>query len=415
MLNDGEYYKDEAKLIYTIKDCINQKTELNEDEPFYIVDLNKVVSQYKKWCTKLPNIKPYFAIKSNPNLKIIQTLADLGCCFDCASKNEIATILDVVDDPNRIIFANPCKIPSHISYARKNHVSLMTFDCIEELFKIKDLYSDAELLLRLCVDDSDSICKFNSKFGCCLDDLEQIFTTVIDLELNLVGFSFHVGSGCQNANSYYKAIQDCKLASVLASHYGITTKIIDIGGGFPGSDNSRVSFDDICKNILAAKREYFKTKVRFIAEPGRYFTESTHTLVANVIAKKRDMDVIKYYLNEGVYGSFNCLHFDHQFPELHALPMTYAPITAKYNSTFFGPTCDSMDVIYKDILFQELNIGDWIYVKNFGSYTVSPKVLGSFNGFSLTEYYYIYPDEKIQVPISSDTTSNASSDSSLSF
>lgn len=406
MQNDDEHYKDEARLINTINECINQKTESNKDDPFYIVDLNKVVSQYQNWCTKLPNIKPYFAMKANPNPKIIKTLADLGCNFDCASKSELSTILDLVNDPSRIIYANPCKMASHITYARENEINLMTFDCIEELYKIKDTHSNAELLLRLSVDDSDSICKFNSKFGCSMDDVELVLQTIIELELNLVGFSFHVGSGCQNARNYYKAIQDCKLATVLASHYGICIKMIDIGGGFPGS-NMR-DFDDICENILRAKRKFFKKNITFIAEPGRYFTESTHTLVVNVIAKKRERDVIKYYLNDGVYGSFNCLHFDHQMPVLKVLPSSYAPIIAKYNSTFFGPTCDSMDIIYKDIEYQELNVGNWLYVKNFGSYTASANILGSFNGFSLTEYYY-NPQNKIESVSSESSTSSSES------
>ena len=126
--------------------------------------------------------------------------------------------------------------------------------------------------------------------------------------------------------------------------------------------------------------------IKFIAEPGRFFTESTHTLVINVIAKKKEKNVIKYYLNDGIYGSFNCINYDHQTPDLIPLKTTYNA-TNKYNTTFFGPTCDSLDCIYKDIQYQELNIGDWLYVTNFGSYTVSPS--STFNGFSVNNKKYI--------------------------
>lgn len=386
-------------------------SERNENEPFYIIDLTKVAEQYNKWISNLPNITPYFAIKANPDLKIIKLLANMGCNFDCASKTEIATILNITNDPERIIFANPCKYPSHISYAKSNNISLMTFDCIEELDKIHAIYPEARLLLRICVDDSNSKCKFNSKFGCRLDDMPPIFERICHLNLNLVGFSFHVGSGCEDPVSYYKAIRDCRYAYTEATKYGLIPSIIDIGGGFPGtSSSSNVTFEDICENIKRAQNSFFKSKIdsnkiTFIAEPGRFFTEAALTLVINVIAKKKEEKQIKYYLGDGVYGSFNCIHYDHQAPQLIQLsPVENANM---YKSTFFGPTCDSMDVIYNDIEYPELQIGDWLYVKNYGSYTNAPS--SSFNGFLVSNYEYIYPEElTLQL-------SDTSTDSSFSF
>ena len=377
-------------LINNINNIISKRTDDEKDEPFYIVDLNEVVLQYNKWISMLPNIKPYFAIKSNPDYKIIKLLADLGCNFDCASKSEISTVLNIVNDPCRIIFANPCKAPSHLTYAKDFNISLMTFDCVEELYKIHKYYPDASLLLRLCVDDSNSKCKFNSKFGCKIENIDIILKTIKTLNLNLKGFSFHVGSGCEDPQSYYTAIRDCRAAYTIACHYGIFVEIIDIGGGFISSDETR--FEEMCLNIKKAQDMFFKSKidkglVHFIAEPGRFFTETTHTLCLNVIAKKNEDSVIKYYLNEGVYGSFNCIHYDHQAPLLIPLELKNTDVK---NSTFFGPTCDSMDVIYKNIPFKELEIGDWLYIKNFGSYTCAPS--SSFNGFQIYSFEYIYPD-----------------------
>ena len=370
-----------------ISKYINKNT-LN-DEPFYIIELSKIKEQYDIWTFLMPDIKPYFAIKSNPDMKIIKLLAELGCNFDCASKNEIDLILNIINEPNRIIFANPCKVPSHIKYAKCNNIKLMTFDCIEELEKIKDLYNDAELVLRIAVDEAKSKCKFNSKFGCKIDDITQIFEKIQRLNMKLVGLSFHVGSNCESPLSFYNAIMDCKFAYTIATKYGIKISIIDIGGGFPGID-SNISFKDIAEFIKKAQNEFFYKEIengliKFIAEPGRFFTESSHTLVVNVIAKKKEKNIIKYYLNDGVYGSFNCIHYDHKLPKLISLKENFINEECKL-STFFGPTCDSMDVIYKDIYFYELNIGDWLYIKNFGSYTTSPS--SSFNGFCVSKFIY---------------------------
>jgi len=387
-----------------IRDIIREYISDNRasDEPFYIVNLDKVEEQYNKWVEYLPDIQPFFAVKSNPDSNIIDLLANLGCNFDCASKNELINIMSVVNDADRIIFANPCKISSHLMYARESKIGMMTFDSIEELEKIYNIYPEALLLLRISVDDTNSMCKFNSKFGCPQGNIPQIFERIKSLRMNLVGFSFHVGSGCSDASSFYNAIKDCAASYKLSLDYGVSQVsqppyIIDIGGGFPGVDKN-IKFADICDNINKAIADYFSfspdinninKQIRFIAEPGRYFTEATHTLVINVIAKKKEAGVIKYYLNDGIYGSFNCINYDHQKPVLTPL-LSRDENDAQYNSTFFGPTCDSLDCLYKDVPFVELNVGEWLYIENFGAYTVSPS--SSFNGFSVTNKKYIYTD-----------------------
>ena len=377
----------DAALEDIIRKYVKDKDEYDE-EPFYIVDLDKVAEQYTKWVEYLPNIQPFFAVKSNPDNIIINMLARLGCNFDCASKNELRNALSITNNPDRIIFANPCKVSSHIIYARENNISKMTFDCLEELEKIHTIYPDAQIILRICVDDTNSKCKFNSKFGCPLHNIPSIFERIKSLQMNLVGFSFHVGSGCSDPRSFYNAIKDCAVIHKLSKDYGFNISLIDIGGGFPGVDKN-IKFADICENINEAIADFFayetaNNTIKFIAEPGRYFTEATHTLVINVIAKKKEDNVIKYYLNDGVYGSFNCINYDHQTPELIPLLPRDAK---KYNTTFFGPTCDSLDCIYKEIQYQELNIGDWLYVRNFGSYTIAPST--SFNGFEINNKKYI--------------------------
>ena len=386
---DKNNFEDPKELEYIIKKYIDEKDEY-DDDAFYIVDLGKVEEQYIKWVNYLPDIQPFFAVKSNPDNIIINLLAKLGCNFDCASKSELDNALSIVNNPERIIFANPCKISSHLIFARENNIGKMTFDSIEELEKIYNIYPGAQIILRICVDDTNSKCKFNSKFGCPLCNIPKIFERIKSLQMNLVGFSFHVGSGCSDATSYYNAIKDCAMSYKLSQDYGFNISIIDIGGGFPGVDKN-IKFADICDNINRAIVDFFSYEtnnniIKFIAEPGRYFTEATHTLVLNVIAKKTEENVIKYYLSDGIYGSFNCINYDHQTPELIPL-ISRDNDDIKYNTTFFGPTCDSLDCIYKDIQYQELNVGDWLYIINYGSYTIAPS--SSFNGFSVSNKKYI--------------------------
>ena len=54
------------------------------------------------------------AVKCNSDPLLLRTLAALGSGFDCASKNEITTVLDLGVDTSRIIYAHTCKQISHI-------------------------------------------------------------------------------------------------------------------------------------------------------------------------------------------------------------------------------------------------------------------------------------------------------------
>src|ERR1700710_2792405 len=92
------------------------------------------------------------AVKCNPDPMVIKMLAALGTGFDCASKTEIEQVLALGVDPSCIIYANPCKQRSFIRYSQKHSVKKMTFDNAEELYKIKALFPDCELVLRILTD-----------------------------------------------------------------------------------------------------------------------------------------------------------------------------------------------------------------------------------------------------------------------
>jgi ornithine decarboxylase len=93
-----------------------------------------------------------------------------------------------------------------------------------------------------------------------------------------------------------------------------------------------------------------------------------------------------YYLNESVYGSFNCIQNDH-----------YDPVILPFNerdgklerSRIFGITCDSIDVITENIMLPDLAIGECVYVEKIGAYTIA--AASAFNGFAPTNSYkYIF-------------------------
>jgi diaminopimelate decarboxylase len=103
----------------------------------------------------------------------------LGVNFDCASAGEIRACLSVGASPSDIIYANPAKGFSHIEYAKQQGVKKMTFDNKEELHKIKKIFPDAELVLRIAANDS-KVCYYYFHL-----------TRDLPLKLNLICSSTH--------------------------------------------------------------------------------------------------------------------------------------------------------------------------------------------------------------------------------
>ena len=389
--------------IFTKDTCIIEiiNTVLEHDtteEPFFIVDLGKVIRQYRRWVELMPDIQPFYAIKCNNNPLVLKVLGGLGCNFDCASRNEIAAVIATSVDPDRIVFANPTKMTSQIKYARGNDIDLMSFDSDNELYKIKLYHPYSALLLRIRVNDEGSLCRFGCKFGVATQDAGALLAIAAALKLNVVGVSFHIGSGCSNVDRFAEAIRDARSVFRTAAEHGFELSMLDIGGGFPGVDvdagppaPDTSSFEAIAGVVNATVASEFAdvAGLRVIAEPGRYMVASTHTLVVNIISKKERVGddgqkEFVYYLNDGIYGSFNCIFFDHQKPVICPFNERDGQL---YRSKIFGPTCDSIDMIIEQTMLPELAIGEWCYVQQFGAYTASAST--SFNGFANAGTVYV--------------------------
>jgi ornithine decarboxylase len=391
------YLTDKDVKIYDSKiddyDIVNQFLEKKQgDESFIIIDLGEIIRQYNKWKRLLPRVTPFYAVKCNPDPIIIGLLNKLGCCFDTASKNEILKVIESGVSPENIVFANPCKPVDFIKFARSNDVDLLVIDSSYELYKIKLYHPEANILIRIQTDDSKSRCKFNSKFGVSLDEVEGIIIISKQLGINIKGVSFHVGSGCEDANVFRTALSDCKQVIEIGKKHDINMDLIDIGGGFPGIDDSKVSFESMAEVINTSIDELYgeDTTIKFIAEPGRYFVTSSHTLVVSVINKKELTDKESgtkknvYYISDGVYGTFSGVVYDYAKFEL--LPFNERN-EKTYPSIVWGPSCDSMDRVSQECMLPNLAIGESIIIKNIGAYSVASAT--EFNGFPLPGINYI--------------------------
>jgi ornithine decarboxylase len=338
-------------VLETVRDRVG-----HHKDAFFVVDLAEVAYKHAEWKSQLPRVRPFFAVKCNDDPEIVKTLSDLGTGMDCATKGEISMAIGLGVRPEDIIFAHPAKQPSHIQYAKSKGISKMTFDNVDELVKIHKEHPNAECVLRILTDDSASVCRLGLKFGAPLASVPTLLSKARELKVNVVGVSYHVGSGNGNADSFADAVRDARVAFDIASSMGFKFRLLDIGGGFPGSEtgmdlakeaeleanaqrsanqvtddsnpySKHPTFRAIARKVSTALDKYFPEGcgVDIIAEPGRFFVKSTHTLVVNVVGKRATADegtipmpVVadsktrwNYYVNDGLYGSFNCVMYDH--------------------------------------------------------------------------------------------------------
>eukprot|EP00092_Neocalanus_flemingeri_P014436 GFUD01015575.1.p1 GENE.GFUD01015575.1~~GFUD01015575.1.p1 ORF type:complete len:450 (-),score=107.62 GFUD01015575.1:188-1537(-) len=379
--------------IKSTKELIASKIqEQGTEDAFFIANLGDVVRKHLEWLSMLPRVEPFYAVKCNNEPGIMQLLASLGTGFDCASMAEIEQVLSLGVQPSRIIYANPCKMRSHVKYASQQNVSLMTFDNEVELQKVKAFYPDARLVIRILPPASKAVCNLGCKYGVQPEKAPALLQKAKNMGLNIVGVSFHVGSGCLEADAFRKAIFAARTVFDEANTIGYNLDILDIGGGFPGYDQPEINFDDITRTINASIDDHFPAEsgVRIIAEPGRYYAASAYTLTANVIAKREDSSVeeakpdLMYYINDGVYGSFNCILYDHAVVQVDY--MKDVETEATFTSSLWGPTCDGLDCLLQQHPMPILDVGDWVYFKNMGAYTLAAG--STFNGMPRPHVYH---------------------------
>ncbi|XP_068434400.1 ornithine decarboxylase-like [Clinocottus analis] len=392
----------------TIRDFIDNKIKelgsADNDEPFYVASLDGIFEKHLRWRTNLPRVKPFYAVKCNNDAAVLRMMSALDTGFDCASKVEIQLMLSLGVTPDKIIYGHTTKPLSHIKYACTHGVHTMTFDSEDELLKISRCHAKAKLVLRIAVDDSASKIRLSSKFGASLESAAKLLGRAGELGLEVIGVSFHVGSGCTQGLAFKQAIADARRVFDTANLLGRQMSLLDIGGGFPGTEDCQVEFEEFSEVINGALEEFFPpdSGVQIIAEPGRYYVDSAFTLAAKVIGKRvipEDMDehsdvegsspdrIMMYYLNDGVYGSLSCLINDPAHSSVDPyLTRVVDSSEQRFRSVLWGPTCDSIDKVKDSCWIPELNVGDWLLINNMGAYSICAST--DFNGF---ERAHIYP------------------------
>ncbi|XP_063054947.1 antizyme inhibitor 1a [Engraulis encrasicolus] len=364
-----------------IDNHIYQQT-LSQKNAFFVADLGVILSQHGRWRTCMSEVRPFYPVRCNSSSAVVELLAALGCGFICSNKCELELVKGFGISSEDIILGGGCKQLSLIKYAAKNNVNLLLCDNEAELRKISRCHPKARLVLQVAVAAAASSEgeEVSIEIGSTLKDCRHLLEVAKELKLQVVGAKFHVPSGCQDPEVYVHAVSDARCVFDMGEELGFHMSILDVGGGFNGSDNQLEKVHGALRPMLD---KYFPPScgVSLLAEPGSYYVSSAFTLAVNIIAKKvvardrpeephdsvcgSDEPEFLYYMNDGVYGSFAYKLLEGSIPA-PAVHKAVSPEEPLFSSSLWGPSMDGLDQVVESCLLPELSIGDWLLFSNTG-------------------------------------------------
>jgi len=351
--------------------------------PILVLYRSKVRENLERLASALPGIAIHYAIKSNNHPAVLEEVARLSHRFDVASFQELKLVIEAGGHPEEQIHSHPIKSPYEIADAVKAGVKLFVIDNPDEIDKFISYAGKVRLMVRFKVENDQAVVNLSYKFGCLPQEVIGLAEKIRECGLEYYGLAFHVGSQSMTNNVYITAIDiSADLIAQLKAR-GLETTLLDIGGGFPVPYTELVpSLEDFCGPIRKRLTEKIDPNIKLVCEPGRYISATAVTLVASVIGKSVRSGKRWYFLDDGLYGSFSGRLYDHCKYQI----LTNRNTTWK-SSVLAGPTCDSFDVIYRDIILPPLDVGDLLVFPAMGAYCAVSS--SSFNCLRKAEYIVV--------------------------
>ena len=347
-------------------------------KPFLLVDSSIVREKVRRFYAAMPRVRPHYAVKANPDPRVLRMLIEEGAGFEIASTAELDLLLSLSVPAREIFYSNPMKAREWIAYAAQRGVEWFVIDSVEELRKVYAIKPDARMYLRVDTPNIGSDWPLAGKFGMHAAEVREVIAAAAKLKADLAGVGFHVGSQCRNPENWRVGIERARVLFDQMSKAGLKPRLVNIGGGFPVRHVKPIPSIEVIGEVVNRALQAFPAEVQVMAEPGRYLVSDAGYFVCRVIGTATRAGKHWLHLDAGLFGGIietteglkYKIRTDRSGPDI---PWNVA-----------GPTCDSIDVVMRDEhLPSDLQEGDFIYIKNAGAYTTA--YASNFNGFPLPE------------------------------
>ncbi|HEX9397266.1 MAG TPA: type III PLP-dependent enzyme [Burkholderiales bacterium] len=359
-------------------EIVRQAARQKYTRPFLIIDTAIVRGKVHRFRAALPRVRPHYAVKANPDRRVLKVLAQEGCGFEIASVAELDILLALGVPAAEVFFSNPIRSRESIAYAAAKGVEWFVIDSVDELRRVVETRPDAKLYLRIASPNIGSDWPLSGKFGAGAADAREIVALAAKLGADLAGVTFHVGSQCRNPENWRVALEKTRTLFDVMTKAGLKPRLINIGGGFPVRHVKPIPSIEVIGQVVNESLKAFPEDVQVIAEPGRYLVSDAGYFVCRVLGTATRAGKRWMHWDAGLFGGVieaseglrYRIRTDRSGPDV--------------SWTVGGPTCDSVDIVMRDEpLPSDLQEGDFVYLRNAGAYTTA--YASQFNGFPLPE------------------------------
>lgn len=319
-----------------------------------------------------------FAVKSNPNIAILNVMAKLGSGFDIVSQGELERVLAAGGDAGKVVFSGVAKSRQEIARALEVNIRCFNVESEAELLRINQIAGEmgkiAPISLRVNPDVDAHTHPYIStglkenKFGVSAEQAREVYKLAATLpNIKVVGMDCHIGSQLTELQPFLDAVDRLIVLMEQLKQDGIHLKHLDLGGGLgvTYTDETPPHPTDYAK-ALWEKLSAF-SELEIIVEPGRAITANAGILVTRVEYLKsnesRNFAIVDAGMNDmirpALYQAYmNILEIDR----------TLARKEKMYDVV--GPICETSDFLGKQ---RKLAIaeGDYLAQRSAGAYGAS--------------------------------------------
>ena len=347
--------------------------------PYLELDPDRAAERFSELAAALPGVAVHYAVKANPEPRLLARLHAAGCRFEAASWAEVRAAVKAGADPGTVLYTNPVKPAADIARAWRAGVWRFAADSDGELNKIAEHAPGAAVLLRLDAGAGGAVGD-QGKFGVPAWQVPSLARLAVSLGLRPYGLAFHVGSQKTDPGAWDGPIRQCAGIMTELAAGGIRLEMLDLGGGFPvryDADPPPLAEYAAAIGRAAARLPY---PVQLACEPGRAIAAPAGTMVASVIGTAWRHGTVRVSLDAGAFhGLIEALESGRELRFPVTIPAAGQRMLVP--CTLTGPSCDSQDTILDKVWLPEPRAGDQVLIGNAGAYTTCYSGRSAFNGY----------------------------------
>src|SRR3954467_8631768 len=155
-------------------EIVRQAARQKYSRPFLIVDTAIVRDKVRRFRAAMPRVRPHYAVKANPDRRVLKVVAQEGAGFEIASTTELDLLVSLGVPAAEIFYSNPVKSRESIAYAASKGVEWFVVDSVDEMRRVYETKPDAKQYLRIGTPNIGSDWPLSGKFGAGAADAREI-------------------------------------------------------------------------------------------------------------------------------------------------------------------------------------------------------------------------------------------------